>query len=53
MVIAAATEAPRGGRSHAVRAHVAEGHGAWGLHWLICLFARFPRTVLHSSCLAW
>jgi len=26
MVIAAATEAPRGERSHAVGAHVAEGH---------------------------
>jgi hypothetical protein len=29
-MIAAATEAPRGQRSHAVRAHVAEGHGAIG-----------------------
>jgi hypothetical protein len=29
MVIAAATEAPRGERSHTVGAHVAEGHG-WG-----------------------
>jgi hypothetical protein len=28
LVIAAATEAPRGKGSHAVAAHVAEGHGS-------------------------
>jgi hypothetical protein len=31
-VIAAATETPRGKRSHAVSAHVAEGHGAQLVH---------------------
>jgi hypothetical protein len=47
LVIAAATETPRGERSHAIRAHIAKDH------WAADARTRLALSVISGSCLEW